>query len=54
MERNGGTEKGTMKQIEAGWNGWGEMAGVLYDRKIPARLKGKMYKTTVRLTMIYG
>jgi hypothetical protein len=26
----------------------------LYDRKVPLKLKGKFYQTTVRPTMLYG
>ena len=31
-------------RIQAGWMSWKKMSGVLYDRKLSARVKGKMYK----------
>ena len=30
------------------------MSGVVCDRRIPVRLKGKLYKTLVRLALKYG
>ena len=33
---------------------WKKVSGVLYDRKLSARVKGKMYKSVVRQTMLYG
>ncbi|KAK3507931.1 hypothetical protein QTP70_003820 [Hemibagrus guttatus] len=39
---------------QAGWNGWRKVSGVLCDRKISARIKGKVYRTVVRPAMLYG
>jgi len=33
---------------------WREALGVLCDKRIPIRLKGKLYKTLGRPTMTYG
>ena len=30
------------------------MSGVICDRRIPARVKGMVYKVEVRPTMLYG
>jgi len=35
-------------RVQAGWNSWRKVSGVLCDRKLSARLKGKIYKTIVR------
>ena len=41
-------------RIQCGWNSWRRLSGVLCDRKLSARLKGKVYKTAVRPAMMYG
>ncbi|KAK3527799.1 hypothetical protein QTP86_006780 [Hemibagrus guttatus] len=51
MERGG---KEVKKRVQAGWNGWRKVSGVLCDRKISARIKGKVYRTVVRPAMLYG
>ena len=42
------------KRANAGWNGWRRMSGVICDRRVPARVKGKVYKVAVRPAMLYG
>ena len=42
------------KRVQAGWNGFRRMSGVICDRKVPARVKGKVYKVAVRPAMLYG
>ncbi|KAK3519034.1 hypothetical protein QTP70_016148 [Hemibagrus guttatus] len=46
--------KAVKKRVQAGWNGWRKVSGVLCDRKISARIKGKVYRTVVRPAMLYG
>ena len=50
--RDCGTE--VKKRVQAGWNGWRKMSGVICDRKISAKVKGKVYETAVRPAMMYG
>nr|XP_009773114.1 PREDICTED: uncharacterized protein LOC104223383 [Nicotiana sylvestris] len=40
--------------IGAGWMKWRLISGVLYDKKVPPRLKSKFYRVVVRPTMLYG
>ena len=42
------------RRIQAGWTSWRKVSGVLCDRKLSAKVKGKMYKSVVRPTMLYG
>ncbi|KAK3522601.1 hypothetical protein QTP86_027161, partial [Hemibagrus guttatus] len=46
--------KEVKKRVQAGWNGWRKVSGVLCERKISARIKGKVYRTVVRAAMLYG
>ncbi|KAK3545315.1 hypothetical protein QTP70_003668 [Hemibagrus guttatus] len=54
VQSNGECEKEVKKRVQAGWNGWRKVSGVLCDRKISARIKGKVYRTVVRPAMLYG
>ncbi|KAK3523069.1 hypothetical protein QTP86_012643 [Hemibagrus guttatus] len=54
VQINGECGKEVKKQVQAGWNGWRKVSGVLCDRKISARIKGKVYRTVVRPAMLYG
>ncbi|KAK3557560.1 hypothetical protein QTP70_030490, partial [Hemibagrus guttatus] len=54
VQSNGECGKEVKKRVQAGWNGWRKVSGVLCDRKISARIKGKVYKTVVSLAMLYG
>ncbi|KAK3534394.1 hypothetical protein QTP86_014422 [Hemibagrus guttatus] len=54
VQSNGECVKEVKKRVQAGWNGWRKVSGVLCDRKISARIKGKVYRTVVRLAMLYG
>ncbi|KAK3567214.1 hypothetical protein QTP86_013468 [Hemibagrus guttatus] len=54
VQSNGECGKEVKKRVQAGWNGWRKVSGVLYDQKISARIKGKVYRTVVRPAMLYG
>ncbi|KAK3548575.1 hypothetical protein QTP70_014501, partial [Hemibagrus guttatus] len=54
VQSNGECGKEVKKRVQAGWNGWRKVSGVLCDRKISARIKGKVYRTVVRPAMQYG
>lgn len=41
-------------RIQSGWKNWKRTTGVLCDRKISARVKGKVFKSVVRPAMLYG
>ncbi|KAK3538598.1 hypothetical protein QTP86_006973 [Hemibagrus guttatus] len=54
VQSNGECGKEVKKRVQAGWNGWRKVSGALCDRKISARIKGKVYRTVVRPAMLYG
>ena len=41
-------------RVQAAWSSWRKLTGVLYDRKIPLRLKAKIYETIIRPALTYG
>ena len=54
VQSNGECGRAVKKRVQAGWNGWRRMSGVICDRRVPARVKGKVYKVAVRPAMLYG
>ena len=54
MSADGQLDVEISHRIHCGWNAWRKLSGVLCDKKMNARLKGKVYKTAVRSAMMYG
>ena len=54
VQSNGRCDREVKRRIQAGWNGWRKVTGVICDKRIPARVKGKVYKTVVRPSIMYG
>ena len=52
VQSNGERGREVKKIVQAGWNGWRRMSGVICDS--PARVKGKVYKVAVRPALLYG
>ena len=40
--------------MQAEWYGWRKVSGVICDRRLPTRVKGKVYSSVVRPAMVYG
>ncbi|ETN79954.1 reverse transcriptase [Necator americanus] len=41
-------------RVNAAWNKWKMATGALCDKKVPVRLKSKIYRTVVRPVALYG
>ena len=54
VQESGGCEREVKKRVQAGWNGWRKVLGVICNRRLPARVKGKVYSSVVRSAMVYG
>ena len=54
VQESGGCEREVKKRVQAGRNGWRRVSGVICDRKLPVRVKGKVYSSVVRPAMVYG
>ena len=49
VQKSDGCEREVKKRVQEGWNGWRRVSGVICNRRLPARVKGKVYSSVVRL-----
>ena len=54
LSSDGRCEEEVRRRIQAEWMSWKKVSGVLCDRKLSARVKGKMCRSVVRPAMLYG
>ena len=54
MEKTGGMTTDISHRVSAAWGNWKRCSGVLCDRRMQVKLKGKVYKTVVRPALLYG
>ena len=54
LDSAGEMDKEIKHRVQAGWRNWRRVSGVICDRRIPIRLKGKVHKAVVRPALTYG
>ena len=54
VEETGCMTTDISQRLSAAWGNWKRCSGVLYGRRMPVKLKGKVYKTVVRPALLYG
>ena len=54
VQESGGCKREIKKSVQAGWNGWRKVSGVICNRRLSARVKGKVYSSEVRPAIVYG
>ena len=54
IESEGGVDCEVNRRSQAGWNNWKKMSGILCDKKVPNRVKGKIQKAVVQPAMLHG
>ena len=54
VQKSGDCKREVKKRVYPGWNGWRRVTGVICDKRLPARVKGKLYSSGVRPAMVYG
>ena len=54
MSKDGSIDVENRSRVQQGWNNWKRTSGVLCDKRISARVKGKVYKAVVRPALLEG
>lgn len=54
LQKDGDIDADVSHRIRAGWMKWRQASGVLCDRRVPQKLKGRFYRTAIRPAMLYG
>jgi hypothetical protein len=54
LQKDGDIDEDLSYRIKADWLKWRQTSGVLCDPRVPLKLKGKFYITTIRPAMLYG
>ena len=54
LQKDGDIDEDVRHRISADLLKWHQASGVLYDRRVPQKLKGKFYRTAIRPAMLYG
>ena len=54
VQESGDCEREVKKRVQAGWNGWRRMLGVICNKTLPTRVKGKVYSSVIRPAVVYG
>lgn len=54
INSSGGSELAVTRRTRLGWMKFNELALVLCGKRLPLKLKGKIYTTCVRAVMVYG
>jgi hypothetical protein len=49
LQKNGDIDEDISNRIKAGWLKWRQASDVLCDPRVPLKLKGKLYRTAIRL-----
>ena len=48
LQKDGDIDEDVNHLIKAVWMKWRQVSSVLYDKRVPQKLKGKFYRTAVR------
>jgi len=54
IKHNGDIDEDINQRIKVSWQKWKFTSGVLCDKRVPLRLKGKVHRTVVRPVVLYG
>ena len=53
MAEDGELDAEVTHRVQSGWKNWKRVSGVLCDRRMIVKIKGKVYRTVVRPALVY-
>ena len=53
ISEEGGSEEAVRARVSAAWGKWRDLSGVISDKKMPRKLKTKLYMTVIRPVLLY-
>jgi hypothetical protein len=54
LQKDGDVNADVCHRIKAVWMKWCQASGILCDKRVPQKLKGKFYRTAIRPAILYG
>ena len=54
ISEEGDSEEAVRARVSAAWGKWRDLSGVISDKKMPRKLKIKLYMTVIRPVLLYG
>ena len=54
LQKDGDIDEDVRHRISAGRLKWRQTSGILCDKIVPQKIKGKFYRITIRPAMLYG
>ena len=53
LPKDGDIDEDVKHRISVGWLKWRQASGILCDKRVPQKLKGKFYRTAIHSAMLY-
>ena len=53
LQKDGNIDEDVRHRISASWLKWRQASGILCDRRVPQKQKGKFYRIAIRQAMLY-
>ena len=54
LDSEGGVERAVRMRVSTAWRKWREIAGLLVNRNIPLKSRGRVYDACIRPVLLYG